>query len=147
MSLFLPMMMIVASGRSFKAGGACGCTDIKCDVICYIAARRRRGFWPEVERNRVIIHELPPYADLLAGLSPHWQSFLDYPVLAKILCFDRLPLNNVGHVLYCDCDTYFFASPRHLFDRYRDRDFYACAEVRSGLSRARRYQSAAGASL
>jgi hypothetical protein len=119
------LRQIVQSWRSLRM------YDSECDVHLLHCGPPSPGLLAEVERNRVIIHELPPYADLLAGLSPHWQSFLDYPVLAKILCFDRLPLNNVGHVLYCDCDTYFFASPRHLFDRYRDRDFYACAEVRS----------------
>jgi hypothetical protein len=85
----------------------------------------------EAAHNDAVVHELPEYCDLLAEHTSHWPAFAAYPTLHKILGLDRLPLDSVSQLLYLDCDTYWFADPRHLFRRYRTCDFYACAEVGS----------------
>jgi len=85
----------------------------------------------EAERNNAVVHELPEYPALLAEHTPHWRTLAAYPTFHKLLCLDRLPFDRVGKLLYLDCDTYWFAQPKRLFDNYRTCDFYACAEVGS----------------
>lgn len=90
-----------------------------------------RQIQEESDRNKVMVHQLPEYFDLLDKYAPGLDSLRSFPTLHKFLCLDRLPLDNVDQLLYLDCDTYWFADPALLFQRYRTDHFYACAEVGS----------------
>jgi hypothetical protein len=85
----------------------------------------------EAERNNVTVHELPPFEEWLALRTRHWRGFLNYPALIRILCLSKLPAEGADQILYVDCDTFWFASPRGLFENYVDQAFYACADVGS----------------
>jgi len=83
----------------------------------------------------VLVHDQGPYAQRLAALCPAgWRSLVSYPLLHKFLNFHELARTGARQILFCDCDTVFFADVEALFDRYGDADLVAREEVHSSRS-------------
>ena len=86
-------------------------------------------------RHRVLVHDQGPYEERLAALCPAgWRSLVGYPLLHKFLNFRALARTGARQILFCDCDTVFFADVEGLFDRYGDADVVAREEVHSSRS-------------
>ena len=86
-------------------------------------------------RHGVRVHDQGPYAERLAALCPAgWASLAGYPLLHKFLNFHALAHTGARQILFCDCDTVFFADVERLFDRYGAADVVAREEVHSSRS-------------
>lgn len=75
--------------------------------------------------NIVLINTMIP----TLNLPPFVTNLLNqYPVMHKFVPLLLIPNNIITQVLYLDCDTYLFDDVDILFERYKDRQFYAREE-------------------
>jgi hypothetical protein len=87
----------------------------------------------EAARCSVKVHRLGSYEAYLAQVHKRATALAKYPTLHKFLSLSHIP-DEVKHVLYLDCDTFFFADVAEVFTRYTQYEFYAREEVRSRRS-------------
>ena len=82
----------------------------------------------EAHRQRVEVFELGDYAQYLDGLSVHGSLLAQYPTFHKFLVLRHSPARAANHILYLDCDTFFFGDVETLFRRYGSFDWCAREE-------------------
>jgi hypothetical protein len=88
----------------------------------------------EAQRQRVEVFELGDYAQYLAGLFVHGPLLAQYPTFHKFLVLRHSAARSANHILYLDCDTFFFEDVETLFGRYGSFDWCAREEPTSRAS-------------
>jgi hypothetical protein len=90
----------------------------------------------EAKRQHVEVFELGDYAQYLAGMFVHGSLLAQYPTFHKFLVLRHSPARSADHILYLDCDTFFFDDVETLFRRYGSFDWCAREEPTSRASHA-----------
>jgi hypothetical protein len=88
----------------------------------------------EAERQRVEVFALGDYAQYLAGFFEHGSVLAHYPTFHKFLALRHSPARTASHILYLDCDTFFFDDVEAVFLRYGSFDWCAREEPASRAS-------------
>jgi hypothetical protein len=88
----------------------------------------------EAHRQRVEVFELGDYAQYLDGLYVHGSLLAQYPTFHKFLVLRHSLARTANHILYLDCDTFFFDDVETLFRGYGSFDWCAREEPTSRAS-------------
>ena len=98
-------------------------------VFVYLFGEPPPGFLEAVGQLKAEVRQLGDHRAHLAQTEPdRAELFALDPKLHRWLILEEPDLKASSRLLYIDSDTFFFAPPRMLFDRYRDADLYAREE-------------------
>ncbi|MES2001881.1 MAG: hypothetical protein V4444_06180 [Pseudomonadota bacterium] len=98
-------------------------------VFVYLFGEPPPDFLEMLGRLKAEVRPLGDHRAYLARTEPERaELFALDPKLHRWLILEEPDLKACSRLLYIDSDTFFFAPPRKLFERYRDADLYAREE-------------------
>jgi hypothetical protein len=98
-------------------------------VFVYLFGEPPPGFVEVLGQLNAEVRPLGSHRDYLARTEPdRAELFALDPKLHRWLILNEPDLKACNRLLYIDSDTFFFAPPRSLFDRYKEADLYAREE-------------------
>lgn len=106
-------------------------------VLLFLYGGARAGLVDAADRAGVQIMPMGEFAAALGDIPSHWREALSIiPCLHKLLSLRGLPAaGSFSHLVYLDCDTYFFGDVADLTTSYGRCDWYAREEPGSSRSR------------
>lgn len=100
-------------------------------VFVYLFGEPPPRFLEVLRRLRAEVRPLGDHRAYIARTEPERaELFALDPKLHRWLVLEEPDLKTCSRLLYVDSDTFFFAPPSRLFERYRDAHFYAREEPR-----------------
>jgi hypothetical protein len=98
-------------------------------VFVYLFGEAPAGFVDVLRKLNAEVRHLGEHRAYIARTQPERAEFfaLD-PKIHRWLVLDEPELKRCSRILYIDSDTFFFAPPSRLFERYRGADLYAREE-------------------
>jgi hypothetical protein len=104
-------------------------------VHVFLYGEHPPAFTGELARHGVAVHDMGGYEAAIRRVRPRgFRALALYPVLHKWLNFAVLSPLAPAQILQLDCDTLFLGDVAQLFERYRERHFYAREEPWSRAS-------------
>jgi len=98
-------------------------------VFVYLFGEAPSGFVDVLRKLNAEVRDLGDHRAYIARTEPERaELFALDPKIHRWLVLEEPELKRCSRILYIDSDTFFFAPPTTLFDRYRDADLYAREE-------------------